>query len=1580
MTDQKEALGLSGKVVRGYELRQLLGSGGFGAVYQGFQTSVLREVALKVILPRYANAPDFIRRFESEAQLVARLEHPNIVPLYDFWREPDGAYLVMRYLRGGSVRQTLRNGAWRGPAIVRLLDQIAAALWTAHRAGIVHQDMKPDNILLDTDGNAYLADFGIAQDIAQPKEDSEDKLLVGSPPYISPEQITGDPPTPQTDIYSLGIVLYELLTGEQPFREQNPSRLLVRHLHDPLPSLVRPGLPSRLDEVIQKATAKAPPSRYPDVVSLADDFRAAIGTGLYNTPLGPGKSTSPHTQAGVRTPIIGEASPKDPNSTAPIGKLPQQGDTAGTVKLGDLPAAKPTGADTVGIGYEQTTAIRPPSDITMPLDSAPVQNPYKGLRAFQEADAVDFYGRDDLTKQLLARLTENVPYQRFLAVIGPSGSGKSSVVRAGVIPALRRGELPGAEKWFIADMIPGAHPFEELEEDLLRVAVTPPPNLRELLKADETALDRVVSEILPDAGEFLIFIDQFEEIFTAVADEDERANFLASLVNAVSNPNGRLRVVVSMRADFYDRPLQYAEFGALLRERTAVVLPLTREELKAAITLPAGRAGLRLESGLADAILEDVRDQPGVLPLLQFALSELYENRDGRLLTLAAYQASGGVLGAMTRRADQIYESFSPDKQRLTRQMFLRLVTPESGLESQRDTRRRIPRNELLSLLGADSAATNGVTIMNRVIDTFGQYRLLTFDRDPISRTPTVEVAHEALIRTWERLSQWLEGSREDLRTARRLTDAVREWSNAQREPSFLATGARLEQFDEWAARTDFSLSADERTYLQISRSEQAARQARDARIARRVQNFQRAVLGLGGLATLALIAFLWAANGAAEAQAKIDSAAQTLTPVQVTLQAGQDQIAEARITATSVALAVRQQEAQIESLRLAEEASRVLEAPSTAGGPELAALLAAAGLSTAYSPAAEAALINAADQLYTTGRLANVASDLNGALASPDGRYWFTYHDKTPATLWLAQSGEIVRQFPTEQIVYSAAFAGNNQLLLATGNGEIAVWDYEKGTLTAQYPLHSGAVLALAAGESLAVSGGEDGLVRLWEIKTGAIVSEQAVEGSVWALALALADTGDVSAVAAGTDAGLLYVWSKTGLEPLLQAEASPEFTEVFSVALQMPYVAAGGADGVIRIWDTSSGLQLQTLSGHTDLVNMVQFGQSSDEQPYLLSAGADGTARLWDYNLGLEVRRFAGHTDAVLSAQFAPQAGPHWPIITASSDGTARLWEANPGLGFARFTGVGGFVQAGPEPALVYTAGREGLFTLDFASGQRQQLAALSALAWFSRTSDGKLLAAKDTLLSYYDAEGRLIWQADHKADILWAAYHPAANLAATAGLSNEILLWDLATGQARGTLLGHQNWVTDVLFSADGQKLYSSSLDSRLLVWDLASQRIQRDLGAGKAIWAIAIAPDENQVALGLNDGRIALWNLQEAQTGKADSVLVGHGLQITALAFAPDGQTLLSASFDGTARFWQLSNGQELRRFGGHTGPVRGIAFSSDGLAIFTAGEDGLLRRWQVKLDSALQVVCAALYRPLSRAEQSQYGIGKPPCPA
>jgi len=467
-----------------------------------------------------------------------------------------------------------------------------------------------------------------------------------------------------------------------------------------------------------------------------------------------------------------------------------------------------------------------------------IQNPFKGLHAFSESDVATFFGRDRLVSDIVRRLSDDT---RLVALIGASGSGKSSLLRAGLIPTVRKGAVGDPDSWLIAQMVPGARPFTELEAALLRSTIDAPDSLAELLDHPDDGLQRAALRMLPEgSGRLLLVIDQFEELFTLVESEKERGRFIHNLEVALDDPHGRVVVVIALRADFYDRPLEYAGFAGHLSAGVVNTVPLSPDELEAAAERPAAIAGVQLEPALLAHLLTDIAGQSGGLPLFQFALTELFDRRSGELLTAEAYGEMGGVRGAITRRAEEIYESLSPGEQMACKQLFLRLVTI---IDSVSWSRRRVAASEIVAI-AAD------IVDLDTVLERFGSFRLLTFDRDYVSGSPTVEVAHEALLSEWSRLRGWIEEGREDVLRHARFTTALTEWRTSREKVDYLLSGERLGDYERWAQGSTLLLSAPEQTFLDASielREEQT--QFETQRSARESKRDKQARWRLWGLA-----------------------------------------------------------------------------------------------------------------------------------------------------------------------------------------------------------------------------------------------------------------------------------------------------------------------------------------------------------------------------------------------------------------------------------------------------------------------------------------------------------------------------------------------------------------------------------------------------------------------------------------------------------------------------------------------------------------------------------------------------------
>lgn len=1423
---RQELAGQQGQLIRSYELHERIGTGGFGQVYRAYQPQVRREVAIKVILPQYANQPDFIRRFEAEAHMVAQLEHPHIVPLYDYWREPDGAYLVMRWLRGGSLEATLERGPWPPEATAHLLAQIASALALAHQRGIIHRDIKPANILLDEFGNAYLSDFGIAKQTTPPVTPARPGQVVGSPAYISPEAVNGEPLTPQTDIYSLGVVLYEMLTGQHPFADTSPADLLFKQLTEPLPSLraAQPDLPAGLDAVIQRATAKTPADRYPDVKSLAVAFRQVL-------------------TAGHDSNLADEA----------------------------LPLLLP--------------------------------NPYKGLHAFQEGDAADFFGRETFIAQLLTRLKETGssetkpspapphpgPSARFLALLGPSGSGKSSVVKAGLIPALRQGALPGSERWFIIELTPGAQPWEEMEAALLRIAINPPPALLDQLRADERGLLRAVKRILPDdETQLLLVIDQFEELFTLVEDETVRSHFLNSLRIAVTDLRSQLRVIVTLRADFYDRPLLYPGFGQLLRDRMETILPLSPAELEAAISGPARRIGATLEPGLAPLIIADVQEQPGTLPLLQYALTELYEQRQGRRLTLAAYQASGGVLGALARRADELYTDLDDAGRAAARRLFLRLVAVGEGAE---ETRRRVLRSELEALTGdrrgAEEQGSGGdeenLTIQNpkskiqNVIDRFGRHRLLTFDHDPVTRGPTVEVAHEALLRAWGRLRQWLDEDREFLLWQQRLRAGLRQWQANDQDEGALLRGAPLAEAENWFNQRGADLNEAERQFIQAGlalrerrAAEQEAQRRRELEAAQKLAETERQ---------------------RAEEQTR---SARQLRRRAVFLSGALLVAAVLAVAALFFGQRASQNAAQAEREARAATARELAAAAVTnlEVDPERSILLALQAITTTTGDDG-LVLPEAIDALHQALPASRVRLTLTGhteqvylGIFSPDGAYIATSDFSAVSKVWDAASGQELFTLSGGDAAFSLNDGGKHLVTISPGKvTTITTWEVTSGqainTIPVQVDTEEKGFLLTPDWTRLTVAE-PDGTIGVWDATTSAAQPEPVFK--------LVGHTDDLTDMA-----------------------FSPDGTRW----------ATASNDETARIWEASTGKLLFTLTGHSNGVEGVAF---SPDGRYLATSG-DGIARIWDAATGEERINFiaGGYGDITF--------GPDGLHVATIQDRIVKIWDLTRGL------------QEDLPPSSnidVTNVIIEQSFWLRGHSGQ---------ILGVVFNSDGTRLIStgRDGTARVWDISpaGAKEWLTltSHSGDwyIRDVEFSPDGSRLATASPDKTAKVWDAVTGQELLTLVGHTNAVKKVIFSPDSTRLATASEDHTAKVWDARTGRELLTLaGHTDLINDVVFSPDGVRLATAGEDRTAKIW---DALTGQEILTLTSHNDFVESVAFSPDGIRLVTGSGDSTAKIWDALTGRELFTLTGHTDTIMDIAFSPDGVRLATASFDGTVKLWQ-----------------------------------
>lgn len=1566
--------------IQGYELLERVGAGGFGAVYRAYQSTIGREVAVKVILPPYANQPSFIRRFEIEAQLVARLEHLHIVPLYDYWRDPEGAYIVMRWLRGGSLAESLEGGAFDLESASLLLDQVASGLTAAHNQQIVHRDLKPSNILLDEDGNAYLADFGIAMDLRRtggsdngrkerhPINSRSEERIHGSIQYLSPEQLLGQATTPQCDIYSLGVTLYEMLSGQHPFPGLNSVQQLYKHIDEPLPMIetLDPEVSQSVNEVIQKATAKNPKQRFKDPLVMAATFRHAAKQNRNYQTTDLVETLTRREQEILQLIIAGNTNQQIAQtlylelSTVKwhVNRIYKKIGVRSRAQA--ISRARDMSLLVSANESEPESAKKTSISIVLPEPS----NPYKGLRAFEPADHRDFFGREAIIARLLSRLglsNATIPNQstynqskkraeRFLAIIGPSGSGKSSLIKAGLIPALWSGQIKGSDKWFIVEMLPGERPLDNLEIALTRIAADQAGNLREHLDRDSHGLARASRLILPnDGSELVLVIDQFEELFTLGANNSARKNFMDLLISAVTDLHSRVRVIIALRADYYDRPLQNPDFGRLVQIHLETLLPLSAEELERAIANPAHQNGMTFEPGLVATIIEEVNYRPGALPLLQFALAELYEQRDGRMLTQSAYQALGGAVGALARRAEELYQEQDSEGRETIRQMFLRLVSISNqnaedtiDIPSIADTRKRVLRSELES-------ATDDPDRMDEIIDTFAGYRLLTLDRHPATRRGTVELAHEAILREWDRLQGWLQESLVDLSLHHQLVQATQEWVEARSDQSFLLRGSRLERFETWSSHTSLVLTEEERTYLDasIALSEEKAaaerkHQEREARLERQSNRRLKALVIVMAVAMMVAIGLAIAAisfaQRAEEQRVRVEEMNRT-SFAQAVASTARDNLGldpelglRLALEAANITYSVDGTiPLEVEALlRKAVQTDRVQHTINTSGV-------------VAFSPDSK---ILAIGNQYGVVRLWDTTTGQNSQMKtlhqpliddmafSPDSRFLATLNKNSSLHIWDVSSRQMIGYIQTETRINAIAFDSGGKHLLAIGaDGAIRRWDLLP--LSNHVPMDQEPIeltelipILMEQGEALDLAYSPEGnhIAVLIPGKGIAVIDAQSEQRIFEITGIGYFNSTVTFSPEGNLLAGSLNdreatVWDvQTGEEILTVQE--PAIIADIAFSPDGRTLATSADNGKTTLWEIETGQKLLSLSGHSSRISSIAFNPDGHQ---FVTSSDEGITRIWDLEpAGGELYNIAAHEGEVYDAVFNLDGSK---IASAGEDGRVKIWEVMTGKLLYDLPGqINGinFPAFNPDGQKLAAANRKG------------------GISIWDANSGEELLALQGNAPAYTAV-----------------AFSPDGDQIAAGGQKGIAHIWDASTGERLTDISYAGDNIMELVFTPDGEHIRTYDRSGIELAWNTVNGESKSSIGAvgfdgvgGNYYWDVEFTPD----------GLLGTAACYAATVFRADSKLEreelvysleGAGTEMTGVAMNPEGTILATTSTDGLAKLWNLETGEEIVKFADRDYPLNGVDFSPDGRYLVIAGSDGTISIYSMSIKDLME---------------------------
>ncbi len=1053
--------------------------------------------------------------------------------------------------------------------------------------------------------------------------------------------------------------------------------------------------------------------------------------------------------------------------------------------------------------------------------------PYKGLAYFDwnEEDPKYFYGRTRLTNLLL----DKVQSGNFLAVLGASGSGKSSVVRAGLLYQLQLGEaIPGSDGWKIyPPFTPGDRPLQRLKE----VVGVEAEQLEPLPLIKAAAAERVV-----------LVVDQFEEVFTQCRDDGERQQFFKCLLETLERTENKLCLVLVMRSDFFGKctEQEYSGLANKIQEHLVTVMPMNRQELEEAITKPAQRVDLEVERELVTQMIADVEGSPGILPLMQYTLTELWERKRENRLMISHYTQLGGVKQALEKQANKVYESFSLEEQQIAKWIFLSLT--RLGEETE-DTRKQVRKQDLISSMRSQ-------TLIEKVIERLADVKLIVTREleNEGERVAVVDIAHEALIRHWSLLRSWLDKNREAVIRKQDLEDAAEDWRDKRKtkDSDYLLRGTRLAAAEDYLQRYADSVPLSILAQEFIQRSVKRRRNNRF----RLTGTVTGVIVSLLGLTSWALVE-----NENAQIRA---------------------------LNANSVALFTSDKtlDALIESIKAARRLKQPLGAIGANAETRMRVVTA---LNQAVYTVREYNRLNVD---FNNSKKISFSSDFQ-KIALPSGN----------TIKILSRNGELLRTLKGHSNeVNNVIFSHDDQIIASwSRDGKLIIWSFEGKLLKTIENSEQVNDVSFSPDSQVIASLDRQGIIKLWNRNSDfTLLKSWKADYSANKLIFSpdsqtIVSFGSSDIKFWGLNGSLVKSWSVNGA-PVMTITFSPD-GQIIALVTGLEAVGAGGEIGLI----SRDGKLLKVLRGHSDMILNVSF---SPDSQIIASASADGTIKLWNRNGDL-IETLKGHNNWVRSVIFSPDGQT---LASTGEDGTLRFWNRKsvpPKIFKDRgWMGVG-FSPNGETIALITKSGggtvsfwsRDGhlLKTVeDFGgdisfSSDGQFIASGSSLGGkVSFSLDGKNIVVIGNALKLWSLNGTLLnaLQFDQKFDT-----NNVIRLFSRDG--KEIKTWTIPSGN-----------ISDVSFSPDGQIIASANSNGTIILWGRDGKEIKTWTNLG--IYAVSFSPDSQIIASANSDGTVKLWS----RDGKLLKTMQGHTDAVESVSFSPDGKFIASGSDDRSVKLWSL----------------------------------------------------------------------------